>query len=24
MGDGILTYTKTANGEFVPMWTESI
>ena len=24
MGDGMLTYTKTANGEFVPMWTESI
>lgn len=24
MGDGILTYTRTANGEFVPNWTESI
>lgn len=24
MGDGILTYTRTANGEFVPTWTESI
>lgn len=24
MGDGILTYMRTANGEFVPMWTESI
>lgn len=24
MGDGILTYTKTPNGDFVPLWTESI
>lgn len=24
MGDGILTYTKTPNGDFVPVWTESI
>jgi hypothetical protein len=24
MGDGILTYTRTADGQFVPMWTESI
>ena len=24
MGDGILTYTRTAEGQFVPMWTESI
>jgi hypothetical protein len=24
MGNGILTYTRTADGQFVPMWTESI
>jgi len=24
MGDGILTYMRTANGDFVPTWTESI
>lgn len=24
MGDGILTYTKNENGEFVPVWDESI
>ena len=24
MGDGILTYTRTADGQFIPMWTESI
>ena len=24
MGDGILTYTKTPDGRFVPVWTESI
>jgi len=24
LGDGILTYMKTADGDFVPMWTESI
>jgi hypothetical protein len=24
MGDGILTYTRTPDGEFIPMWTESI
>jgi len=24
MGDGILTYTKNANGEFIPVWSESI
>jgi len=24
MGDGILTYTKTPEGDFVPLWTESI
>ena len=24
MGDGMLTYTRTPDGHFVPMWTESI
>ena len=24
MGDGILTYTRTPDGEFLPVWTESI
>ena len=24
MGDGILTYTRTEDGNFVPIWTESI
>lgn len=24
MGDGILTYTKTEDGRFIPIWTESI
>jgi hypothetical protein len=24
MGDGILTYTKTEDGRFVPVWSESI
>lgn len=24
MGDGILTYTRTEDGKFVPLWTESI
>jgi hypothetical protein len=24
LGSGILTYTRTPEGEFVPMWTESI
>lgn len=24
MGDGILTYTKTEDGRFIPVWTESI
>lgn len=24
MGDGILTYTRSENGDFVPVWTESI
>lgn len=24
MGDGILTYTKTEDGRFVPLWTETI
>ena len=24
MGDGILTYTKTPDGRFIPVWTESI
>jgi len=24
LGDGILTYTKKANGDFVPIWNESI
>ena len=24
MGDGILTYTRTEDGQFVPVWTESI
>jgi hypothetical protein len=24
MGDGILTYTKTQDGRFVPIWNESI
>jgi hypothetical protein len=24
MGDGILTYTKTEDGRFVPIWNESI
>jgi hypothetical protein len=24
MGDGMLTYAKTPEGEFVPLWTESI
>jgi hypothetical protein len=24
MGDGILTYTRTVNGEFIPNWIESI
>ena len=24
MGDGILTYTRTEDGNFVPVWTESI
>ena len=24
MGDGILTYTKTADGRFIPIWDESI
>ena len=24
MGDGILTYTRNADGEFIPVWSESI
>jgi hypothetical protein len=24
MGDGILTYTRTANGEFIPVWSETL
>jgi hypothetical protein len=24
MGDGILTYTKTEDGRFIPIWNESI
>ena len=24
MGDGILTYTRTADGQFIPVWAESI
>jgi hypothetical protein len=24
MGEGILTYTKTSDGRFIPVWTESI
>ncbi len=24
MGDGILTYTKTEDGRFIPVWSESI
>ena len=24
MGDGILTYTKTEDGRFIPVWTESL
>jgi hypothetical protein len=24
MGDGILTYTKTEDGRFIPTWSESI
>ena len=24
MGDGILTYTKTEDGRFIPVWNESI
>lgn len=24
MGDGILTYTRSENGDFIPLWTESI
>ena len=24
MGDGILTYTKTEDGRFIPIWSESI
>jgi len=24
MGDGILTYMRTEDGNFVPLWTESI
>lgn len=24
LGDGILTYTRTADGEFIPIWNESI
>lgn len=24
MGDGILTYTRTEDGQFIPLWTESI
>jgi hypothetical protein len=24
MGDGILTYTKTPDGRFIPVWSESI
>jgi hypothetical protein len=24
MGDGILTYTKSPNGDFIPVWSESI
>jgi hypothetical protein len=24
MGDGILTYTKTEDGRFIPVWGESI
>jgi hypothetical protein len=24
MGDGILTYTRTSDGDFIPVWTESI
>ena len=24
MGDGILTYTRTADGQFIPVWSESI
>ena len=24
MGDGILTYTRTEDGRFIPLWSESI
>ncbi len=24
MGDGILTYTRTEDGRFIPIWSESI
>jgi hypothetical protein len=24
MGDGILTYTKTEDGRFIPVWAENI
>ena len=24
MGDGILTYTRTEDGRFIPVWSESI
>jgi hypothetical protein len=24
MGDGILTYRRTEDGQFVPIWSESI
>ncbi len=24
MGDGILTYTRNANGEFIPVWSETL
>ena len=24
MGDGILTYTKTPDGEFIPVWSETL
>jgi hypothetical protein len=24
MGDGILTYTKTEDGRFIPVWSENI
>ena len=24
MGDGILTYTRTADGEFIPVWSETL